>query len=161
MDVTRPATPDDLDAVHALACGMDGRAGTAPDEAFRARYERILGRDDWLLLVAGAHGYALAQDYGPGLRRGFSTGRMHDLYVDPAARRRGLGRALVEGVSAWCRGRPYPMVLDWQSRRDAVPFYDSLGLVGDTVGDTAEYPAYCLDFRQDTVAPGPVRPDPR
>lgn len=75
---------------------------------------------------------------------------MHDLYVDPAHRRRGAGRALMAAVTAWARARPYPFVLDWQARLDAVPFYDSLGLRGDPVGDNARYPAYALDLRSET-----------
>lgn len=146
--MVRTASPRDVEAVHALVCGFDGRAVAPPDDAFRARYDRIVGHDSYALLVADdLTGYALAQDYGPGLRRAFSTGRLHDLYVDPAARRRGTGRALVEAVSAWARQRPHPIVLDWQARLDAVPFYEALGYVPDTVGDTADYPAFCLDLR--------------
>ncbi|HVF05978.1 MAG TPA: GNAT family N-acetyltransferase [Frankiaceae bacterium] len=152
MTVTvRPATRDDLAAVYELTCGFDAREPGDPDEEFRARYERILGRDDWALLVADAGGtlagYALVQDFGPGLRRGFSTGRMHDLYVAEPHRRRGAGRALMAAVTAWARARQYPLILDWSARLDSVPFYDSLGLRGDPVGDNARYPAYCLDFR--------------
>lgn len=149
--VCRPAFEPDVAAVRRLTCGYDGVPETPPDEEFVARYLRVLGRDDWALLVADDDGevvgYALAQDYGPGLRRSFSTGRMHDLYVDPARRRHGVGRLLVDAVVAWCRTRPAPMILDWQARRDAVAFYDSLGLVGDTVGDAREYPAYSVDLR--------------
>jgi GNAT superfamily N-acetyltransferase len=146
--MVRAATHADVDAVHALTCGFDGRPVTDPDEAFRARYERILGDGAYALLVAGdLSGYALAQDYGPGLRRAFSTGRLHDLYVSPGARRRGTGRALVAAVEAWARSRPYPIVLDWQARRDAVAFYEALGYAADAIGDTAEYPAFCLDLR--------------
>jgi GNAT superfamily N-acetyltransferase len=144
----RAASPADAGAVHALACGFDGRPVTEPGEAFLARYDRLVRSDDHALLVADdLSGYALAQDYGTGLRRAFSTGRLHDLYVDPAARRRGTGRALVAAVEAWCRAQPHPMVLDWQSRLDAVAFYESLGYVADRVGDTAEHPAFCLDLR--------------
>ncbi len=150
----RAATAGDLAEVHRLTRGYDGLPPAEPDAAFAARYARVLGRDDWALLVAprgvageGLAGYALAQDYGPGLRRGFSVGRLHDLYVDPLVRRRGTGRALVEAVVAWCRTRPAPMILDWQARRDAVPFYDALGLAADYAGDTAEYPAYSIDLR--------------
>lgn len=147
----RPAFEPDVAAVRRLACGYDGVPASAPDAEFVERYLRILARDDWVLLVADDDGevvgYALAQDYGPGLRRAFSTGRMHDLYVDPSHRRRGTGRMLVDAVVAWCRTRPAPMVLDWLSRPDAVAFYESLGLVGDTVGDAHEFPAYCVDLR--------------
>ena len=144
----RAAAASDLDAVHALVCGFDGRPVTPPDGGFRERYARIAADPMWALLVAtDLSGYALAQDYGPGLRRAFSTGRLRDVYVRPSARRRGTGRALVGAVEAWCRARPYPIVLDWQARLDAVPFYEALGYAPDREGDTAEYPAFCLDLR--------------
>ena len=151
----RPATPGDLAAVRALAAAFDRHRrapADEPAEEFRARYDRLLGRDDWLLAVADdgtgdLAGYALAQDYGPALRRGFSTGRLHDLYVAEPRRRRGVGRTLVDAVLAWCAGRPAPMILDWQARLDAVPFYAALGLTPDTVGDHAEFPAFSVDLR--------------
>ena len=147
--MVRAAAPGDLDAVHALVCGFDGRPATPPDDGFRARYARIVADPSWALLVAGElTGYALAQDYGPGLRRPFSTGRLHDLYVAPDSRRRGTGRALVGAVEAWCRARPHPIVLDWQARAGAVAFYEALGYAADRVGDAAEYPAFCLDLRE-------------
>lgn len=151
-DVTcRPAVESDLPEVRRLACGMSREPVTPADEAFAARFRHILARDDWALLVAGdgarLAGYALVQDYGSGLRRDLSTARLHDIYVDEAARRRGVGRALMDAVTAWCRGRGVPMILDWQSRPDATGFYDALGLVGDPVGDNAAYPAYSIDFR--------------
>lgn len=146
--VVRRAGPDDGPAVHELACGFDGRPPAEPDEGFTARYARIVADPAYALLVADdLTGYALAQDYGPGLRRAFSTGRLHDLYVAPAARRRGTGRALMAAVAAWARALPYPLVLDWQSRPDAVAFYESLGYAADRVGDQAEHPAFCLDLR--------------
>ena len=152
----RPAVAGDVEAVWALARGFGfaGVAGTAPDAAFRARYAAIVDDPAWALLVAGdLSGYALAQDQGPALRRAFAVGRLHDLYVSPPARRRGTGRALVAAVEAWCRARPYPIVLDWQARTEAVPFYTALGYVPDYAGDTAEHPAFCLDLRELRLAP--------
>lgn len=151
MTTCRPAVPADLEDVRRLTCGFDGADVTPADDAFRARYERLVASDDHALLVAvdGTEvvGYALAQDYGPPLRRAFAIGRMYDLYVDPARRRRGAGRALMAAVAEWAAARPAPLVLDWQSRREAVPFYEALGFTGDPVGDNAEYPAYCIDGR--------------
>jgi GNAT superfamily N-acetyltransferase len=148
----RLATAADAAAVEALAAAMDASAGRAPEPGFAARYAAVVASPDHavLLAVVGARavGYALVQDFGRGIRRSLSVARMHDLYVDPGARRRGAGRALVRAVVDWCRERPQPLVLDWQARLDAVPFYDSLGLVGDRVGDTAAYPAYAIDLRE-------------
>ncbi|MDQ2848782.1 MAG: GNAT family N-acetyltransferase [Actinomycetota bacterium] len=118
---------------------------------FVARFARILAHQDFVVLVADdageLFGYALVQDFGPGLRRDFSVGRMHDLYVEPVHRRRGIGRLIMAAVEAWCRDRPAPMILDWQARLEAVPFYEAIGFQADYLGDTAEFPHFCLDFR--------------
>ena len=55
---------------------------------------------------------------------------------------------LMGSVTAWCLRRPAPMILDWQARAEAVPFYEALGFVADRVGDNAEYPAFSLDLRE-------------
>jgi GNAT superfamily N-acetyltransferase len=152
--LVRPAVYADHDLLYRLAQEFDGlgAVATSPRAAFVARLAEILGRDDWLVLIAddataGPVGFALAQDYGSVPQRAFATGRPHDLFVTTTFRRRGVARDLMDGVVAWCRQRPLPLILDWQSRADAVPFYESLGLVKDTVGDFADYPGFCLDFR--------------
>ncbi len=61
------------------------------------------------------------------------TGRpglwLEDLYVQPAARGRGLGRALLQALAGVCVERGYPRfewwVLDWNT--DAHAFYRSVG----------------------------------
>lgn len=40
------------------------------------------------------------------------------------------------------------MILHWQSSRDAVAFYESLGLIADRVGDYPDYPGFSLDLRE-------------
>ncbi|HEU0130059.1 MAG TPA: GNAT family N-acetyltransferase [Mycobacteriales bacterium] len=148
----RPAGPGDLAAVRRLACGFDRVPATPADAAFAARFARLVASEDRALplAVCGGEpvGYALVQDYGPGLRREFGVARLHDLYVDPAWRRRGAGRLLLDAVVAWCRARPHPLILDWQARRDAAAFYAALGHTGDEAGDTATFPAYSIDLRQ-------------
>ncbi len=78
-----------------------------PDVA--TRVARVQGRPEHCLSVAVASGelvgYAWAQDYGPGLRRWWSVARLHDLYVTPGWRRRGVGRTLFEAVREWAAHR--------------------------------------------------------
>ncbi len=56
---------------------------------------------------------------------------LEDLFVRPAARRLGLGRALLQALAAVCVERGYPRfewwVLDWNA--PAIGFYRSLGAV--------------------------------
>ncbi|WP_391549242.1 hypothetical protein [Glutamicibacter halophytocola] len=33
----------------------------------------------------------------------------------------------MESAFAWARGRPTPMILDWQATPESVSFYESLG----------------------------------
>ena len=147
----RSAVPADVPQLFQLALAYDalGTHTTAPWDSYQARVVEILADPRMLLLVAGTSselvGYALAQDYGRNPRREFTAGRLHDLFVLAAYRRRGIARQLMDGVSAWARDRR--MILDWQSRMDAVPFYESLGLTPDTVGDQGTFPGFCLDFR--------------
>jgi GNAT superfamily N-acetyltransferase len=147
--VIRPATPADIPGVYQLALSYDslGSYATAPWDSYQARVGEIIADDRMLLLVAGSEpvGYALAQDYGRNPRREFTTGRLHDLFVLESHRRRGIARQLMDAVADWSRSRR--MILDWQSRWDAVPFYESLGLAADTVGDQGKFPGFCLDFR--------------
>jgi GNAT superfamily N-acetyltransferase len=88
--------------------------------------------------------------------RNFSTWRgehgmyLEDLYVRPAARRTGAGRALLAALAAICVERGYPrldwQVLDWNPARDfyhrtgAVPMEDWVPyrLSGDALRQLAE-----------------------
>ncbi|WP_353648356.1 GNAT family N-acetyltransferase [Nakamurella sp. A5-74] len=150
MSVRRARSSDAL-SIRRLAEGF-GTAGDPPASGqFDHEYARIISDDTWLLAVAEdagtVRGYALAQDYGPGLRASFTTGRLRDLYVEPAFRRRGSARALVRSVVSWAHTRPLPMILDWQASASAVDFYRRLGFEPDHVGDFPEYPGFSLDTR--------------
>lgn len=101
----RPAVSGDVADVRRLTAAFGGAGDLMTGSLFDREFARIISDDGWLLAVvvdAGAvRGYALAQDYGPGLRSPFTTGRLRDLFVDPTSRGRGCARALVEAVSAW------------------------------------------------------------
>lgn len=142
----------DAARVRALAEGFTASAAEVPVQVYRTRFEQLIADDEWYLPVAQVAGevvgYALAQDFGPGLRATFTTGRLHDLYVDPAARRCGAGTALVHSVVDWAGGRDQAMILDWQASPGAVEFYERLGFTPDWVGDYPECPGFTLDLRQ-------------
>jgi GNAT superfamily N-acetyltransferase len=145
----------DLPALWPLLYGM-GHGGAAPPAgpapaAVAPRVARLCACGDQCLLGAAASGglvgYAWAQDYGPGLRRWWSVARLHDLYVAPAWRRRGIGRALFGAVREWAIGRATVKYLEWQASLPAVGFYERLGLRGDTRSDLEEHPYFEIIVR--------------
>lgn len=127
--------------------------GTASTQAdAKKRFSSLLLDDRWLLLgSAGTHtpdlvGYAAVQDYGPHLRSGnlHRTARLHDLFVQPEARRQGIGRALMQGVVRWATSRV--RYLEWQAHETgAAPFYERLGYRGERCPQP-DYPTFEVTF---------------
>jgi len=154
----RDAIETDAEAVRHLAESF-GFIGAPAVASIEARIRQYIADKSYLLVVAeldGAPvGYAFAQDFGPGLRVDFSTGRLHDVFVLPTARRQGVGRALINAVSAWAHSRPCPLVLDWQAPANAVGFYESFSFKADRIGDLPQFPAFCIDTRK----PAPLHID--
>lgn len=149
--VVRAARPEDAAEVRRLSIAFTPAAQEVPPEVFHSRFARFLADASWCLPVAPARtrllGYGLAQDFGPGLRADFTTGRVHDVFVDPDTRLAGTGRALMNFIFDWSRARPQPMILDWQASPSAIGFYEALGFTPDRVGDFTEYPGFTLDHR--------------
>src|SRR6266542_1677886 len=142
----RPARAADWPHLWPLLQAM---GGTDSETAAHERLRRYAERSEHCLPVAIVEGklvgYAWAQDYGPHLRSGERTARLHDLYVAPEWRRRGVGRGLFEAIREWAVGHSIRW-LQWQASREAVPFYARLGLVGDTKSDLEAHPFYEIDF---------------
>jgi GNAT superfamily N-acetyltransferase len=132
-----------------------GTAGAVTESEFSANFTRLVTGENAFLAVAddGTElvGYVLAQDYSPGLRSDFATGRINDLFVQPTARRAGVGRELMEAVQQWAYSRPHPIVLDWQAPANSAGFYQALGFTPDYIGDIADYPEFCIDTRLRTA----------
>jgi len=147
----RPATPEDAAEVRRLSISFTPSARNVPPGVFYSRYAGLVSDPSWCVAVAHSRGrlfgYGLAQDFGPGLRATFTTGRVHDLFVDPDARRTGTGRALMGHIFEWARALPHAIVLDWQANPSAVAFYEALGFSADRVGDFPDYPCFTLDLR--------------
>lgn len=126
--------------------------GTDDDEAqARPRYEALVQDPCWGILGAAdgdrLTGYAAVQDYGPHLRLGdmHRIARLHDLYVRPDDRQRGVGTALLEAAKAWAA--QHARYLEWQAGQNtSAPFYARLGYVGEPCPQP-EYPTFVVDFR--------------
>jgi ribosomal protein S18 acetylase RimI-like enzyme len=128
----RAATPDDLDLLMSLVERLESELPTLPYAEDPAERER--GKVEEMVRVGvalvaeedgQAIGYALARfgDHGP------TTVYVSDLWVDEAARGRGLGRELLRRISeeAAVRGTTH-VLLDVDSRNvDALTFYRRLG----------------------------------
>lgn len=135
MIPVRPARADEADAVAALINAIDGLDGSAPAVPMTAA---IVARD----LLGPAPRAILLVAEGDGALAGFITGGLVydaeraadammplDLYVAPAARRRGHGRALVAGHAAEARRRG--AACPWWGVDDgddgALAFYHAIG----------------------------------
>jgi len=134
--VVRPVRPEDVDEVHAMVRELA--------EYERAPHQVTSTPEDFRAALFGANpalfGHVVEEPDG-GLA-GFAiwfvnfstwTGRhgiyLEDLYVRPAARGLGYGRALLAQLARTCRERGYSRlewwVLDWNE--PALAFYRSLG----------------------------------
>lgn len=116
----------------------------------------ILEDPRWLLIGAASLdtillGYAAGQDHGPHLRSGdvHRTARLHNLFVTPAARRPGVGRALMAQVALWAAG--CARYLEWQAHGTRAPFYERLGYRGEPCPQP-DYPTFEIDFHPPTSA---------
>ena len=127
----RPATGEDAAAVAALSSQL-GYPVSA--EAVAARLERLLRRDDQLVLAAIADDGTLAgwihaadQDLVESERRCEILG----LVVDGRRRRGGVGRRLVTEVERWAasRGLRRMSVRSNVTRAESHPFYEAQGYV--------------------------------
>ena len=91
-----------LDPVFALRSGAPA--------ALEAELRRAFGDADTALFVADADGRvagfcAAHVERSPALARESCRAEITELVVEPAARRRGIGRALVDAALAWSRSR--------------------------------------------------------
>jgi GNAT superfamily N-acetyltransferase len=127
----RGPRPEDADAL----AGLLGELGypTEPDLAW-ARIERLAGEARTTALVAEEAGapVGLASGTLGVTARGHAAADVAELtvlVVTSPARRRGVGRALVEAVAAWARTRACRrlVVATGPARSAALAFYERLG----------------------------------
>ena len=90
----------------------------------------------WLLAELDGQTAGLVQ----GRKRRPATLLLFSMWVDPRARRHGVGRALVEGLEAWARGWDADETLLWVYGRNlsAREFYRRLGFATVHEGPDAE-----------------------
>jgi GNAT superfamily N-acetyltransferase len=135
----RAATLDDADALvhHRIAMFTDMGVpldAVTLDRAFRAwlaetmpagTYRAWLVEADRGHIVAGGGITVLPWPPGPhylGDRLAF----VYNVYTEPAHRRQGLARLLMDAIHAWCRGAGIPSVA-LNASRDGLPLYESMG----------------------------------
>ncbi|GGR25253.1 GNAT family N-acetyltransferase [Deinococcus ruber] len=156
----RPLLPDDFEQARPMLLDM----GFVENEAaLEARFAEFCTRPDWGLLGAFEAerllGYAVLQDYGTHLRSGSShrTAKLHDLYTAPQARRRGVGRELMQEAEAWARARNLRYLFWYANLREATPAYVGMGY---TAGEEIQegYRFFEIDFGEaNTRIPAPER----
>lgn len=143
--LVRPVAEDDLPALWPLLAAM---GFTEARELVLHRVAELRGQVAHYLPVAviagGVVGYAWAQDYGPHIRSGQRTARLHDLFVAPEHRRQGAGAHLLATVTTWAQERGVRW-LQWQASVAALPFYARLGLAGDPCPDPG-HPFFEIEF---------------
>lgn len=129
--VTLATTPD----AFALAGRLLHEFNTAYDDpspgsdALAARLADLVGRGDTDALVGDEHGVAVVR-YRPSLWSEADEAYLAELWVDPAVRRTGLGRALLRGALERARDRGCDL-LDLATSEDdpeARALYESEGL---------------------------------
>jgi GNAT superfamily N-acetyltransferase len=145
-DITiRPAEPKDQETVARLwqaltdyHVRLDVRLPTAAPGAAENYAARLLERRDdpdtraFVAEVGGqVVGYILGAviDLLPDLFEYVDSGFIADVFVDPAYRRRGIARRLVETINAWFADRGVYRV-EWQvatANPDAIRFWEAVG----------------------------------
>jgi GNAT superfamily N-acetyltransferase len=135
----RPATPDDAEVLVRHRIAMFSDMGTSIDapavgRAFRAwllpslrsgTYRAWLAVSDDEGIVGGGGLTVIPWPPGPwwpGERVAF----VYNVYTDPAHRRRGLARLVMDAIHAWCRAEGIRAVA-LNASRDARSLYESMG----------------------------------
>ena len=120
----RPVAPDELAraaelfaALHAYNATFDADFSLSEDwrEHFHAAYERARSDPDAFWTLAWHAGRAVGLLLGepqrdPPIFRGKRWLELQSLYVDPAYRRHGVARLLVEALHAWGRQRGFDTI---------------------------------------------------
>ena len=137
----RPATLGDLDALVHHRVAMFTEMGLAVDEpALRSAYagwlQAAMPAGDYLAWVAEAAGEVAAGagisllrwPPGPRPAPGDRLAFVYNVYTEPAHRKRGLARSLMETIHAWCAAHGIPW-LALNAAADARHLYESMGYV--------------------------------
>ncbi len=115
-DMAVPLDADVLD--HAFRAWL---AATMPAGTYRAWLAETAGGD-----VAGGGGITIIP-WPPGPRyAGDRLAYVYNVYTEPAHRRRGLARLVMNTIHSWCRGEGITSIA-LNASRDGKPLYESMG----------------------------------
>ena len=123
--------------IRALADSPDAFGATLDDASSRTDAEwqdRADQSDGAIFVVDGPDGFVAMASGGPA-RNVPNTAALFGMWVDPSARRHGLGSALVEAVKAWAIAEGYPRLGlgVTTTNAPAIALYERLGFVD--IGD--------------------------
>ena len=131
--MVRPSTPADAEAVFALLCQF--AVSYQPERrAFDAHFPLLLAADHTELLIASLDGKVVGYVLAFRLLTLYANGaimELQELMVDPAARRRGIGRRLVQAIEE--RASASGCVEVTVPTRRAADYYGKLGFVETAV----------------------------
>jgi ribosomal protein S18 acetylase RimI-like enzyme len=130
----RPAGPDDADHVARLLHDFNTEYSepTPPVETLAERARELLGSGDIRVLLVGEPPFGLAMlRFRPSIWGGGPDAYLEELYVAPARRGQGAGRALLEAAIALARreGANHFDVVTAEEDTAAIGLYESLGMV--------------------------------
>ena len=136
----REATLGDLDTLVRHRLGMYTSMGTAfdydvLDRATRDWLRKMMPAGEYIAwvcetddgeIVAGAGVSLYRWPPGPWVAYGDQMAFVYNVYTEPAHRRQGLARRIMETIHGWCAERGIP-ALALNAAADARPLYDSMG----------------------------------
>jgi diamine N-acetyltransferase len=141
----RPATNDDYDALCPLFAELDLFHRLARPDFFQAAPEPVRGREFIATLIAGPGTAILVADHA-GPLSGLAIVRLHEMaglpiviprrmvivdaiVVAQAWRRRGVGRAILDGAGTWAKANnaAYVEIAVHEFNQGAIRFYEALG----------------------------------
>jgi ribosomal protein S18 acetylase RimI-like enzyme len=130
----RPAAPEDAEHVARLlhAFNTEYSEPTPPVEALAERARELLGTGDIRVLLVGDPPFGLAMlRFRPSIWSGGPDAYLEELYVAPARRGRGAGRALLEAGIELARGEgaKHFDVVAAEEDSAAIGLYESVGMV--------------------------------
>lgn len=163
----RPATPADIPAIariyaHSVGTGTASFELEPPTEAEMSRRMQALHDGGYPYLVAeidgAVKGYAYAGPYRPRPAYRFSV--EDSIYIDPAAQRRGIGRALITHLIDECERRGFRQMIAVIGDSAQTPSIELHRAAGFRMIGTFENCGYKFDrwldsvFMQRTLGPG-------